>query len=65
MARTRQQVLGAWAAVNEQTHTGQQSTLDDVKEQARRLSNVEQNMNTMRATMEQVEAMMMHMAQSL
>ena len=33
-----------------------------VEEQARQLSNVEQNIDTMWATMERVEAMMMHMA---
>ena len=31
----------------------------------RRLSNVEHNVDTMRAAMERVEAMIMHMAQSL
>ena len=39
--------------------------IDDVEEQAIQLSNVEQNVDTMQATMERVEAMMMHMAQSL
>ena len=58
-------VLGALATVNEQTHNGRQSALDEVEEQARRLSNVEQNVDTMRVAMERVEAMMMRMAQSL
>ena len=39
-----------------------QSVIDEVEEQVRRVSNVEQNVNTMRASMERVEAMMMHMA---
>ena len=65
MARTHQQVTGASTAVNEQTHNGQYSAIDEVEEQAWPLSNVEQNVNTMRAAMEPVEAMMMNMAQSL
>ena len=39
--------------------------IDDVEEQARLLSNVEKNIDTMQVSMEQVEAMMMYMAQSL
>ena len=39
--------------------------IDEVEEQARRFFNVEQNIDTMRAVMERVEAMMMHMEQSL
>ena len=65
MARTRQQVSRTSAAINELTHNGRHSTINEVEEQARRLSNVEQNVDTMRAVMELVEAMMMHMAQSL
>ena len=41
MVRTRQQVSGALATVNEQTHNGRQLALDKVAEQARRLSNME------------------------
>ena len=62
MTITHQQVSGALVVVNEQTHNGGQSTIDEVEEQARRLSNVEHNVDTMRAAMER---MMMHMAQSL
>ena len=65
MARTCQQVSEASAAVNEQTHNGWHSAIDEVEEQARWLSDVEHNVDTMRAAMERVEAMMMHMAQSL
>ena len=36
----------------------------DIDDQARRLTNVEQNVDIMRAMMEQIEAMMMHMAQN-
>ena len=65
MARTRQQILGASVVVNEQTHNGRQSAIDEVEEQARQLYNVEHNVNTMRAAIERVEVMMMHMGQSL
>ena len=65
MTRTRQQISEASAAVNEQTHNRQQSALDEVEEQAQRLSSVEQNVDTMQAAMEGMEAMMMHMTQSL
>ena len=61
MARTRQQVSRASTAINEQTHNGRHSAIDEVEEQARQLSNVEQNVNIMRAVMEPVETMMMHM----
>ena len=47
MARTRQKVLRASATINEQIHNGRQSAIDEVEEQARRLSNVEHNVNTM------------------
>ena len=65
MTRTRQQVSRASAAVSEQTHNGWHSVIDEIDEQVKRLSNVEHNVDTMRATMERAEAMMMHMAQSL
>ena len=32
MTRTRQQVLGASTAINEQTHNGRQLALDEVEE---------------------------------
>ena len=47
MARTHQQVSGASAAVNKQTHNGRQSAVDEVEEHARQLSNVEPNIDTM------------------
>ena len=65
MARTRQLVSGASAAVNEQTHNGRQSAIDEVEEQAQWSSKVKHNVNTMWAMTERVKAMMMHMAQSL
>ena len=57
--------FGASTVINEQTHNGQQSALDEVEEQARQLSSVEQNVDTIRAAIEQMEAMIMHMTQSL
>ena len=65
MVRTRQKVSGTSTAANEQTHNKWYSAIDKVEEQARRLSNVEQNIDTMQAAMEWVEAMMMQMAQNL
>ena len=56
MARTHQQVSGALTSINEQTHNGWQLAIDEVEEQARRLSIVEQNVDAMRAAMEWVEA---------
>ena len=41
IARTRQHVSGALIVVIEQIHNKRQSTLNEVEEQARRLSNVE------------------------
>lgn len=41
MVRTRQQVLGASTSVNEQMHNGRQPAIDEVEEQAQRLTNVE------------------------
>ena len=65
MTRTHQQVLGASATVNEQMHNGRQPAINEVEEEARQLTNTEQNVDTMRVAMEWVEAIMMHMAQSL
>ena len=65
MARSRQQVSWVSTVVNEQTHEGRQSTIDEVEEQARHLSNVKQNIDTMRAAVEHVETIMMHIAQGL
>ena len=62
MAGTRQQVFGTSALANEHTHNGWRSAIDEVEEQARRLSYVEQNVDTTRAAVERVEAMMMEMA---
>ena len=47
MAKTHQHVSRASAAVNKQAHTGRQSALDEVEEQARWLSNVEHNVDIM------------------
>ena len=41
MVRTCQQVSEASVAVNNQTHNERHSAIDEVEEQARRLSNVE------------------------
>ena len=65
MARTHQQVSGAFVSVNEQTHNGRHSAINEVKKQARQLSNVEHNINTMRVAMEPVETMIIHMTQNL
>ena len=65
MARTRQQVSGASSTINVQMHNGRQSAIDEVEEQARWLFNIEQNVDTMRATIKRVEATMMRMEQSL
>ena len=65
MERAHQQVSEASIAVNEQTHNRQHSAIDEVEEQVRRLSNMEQNIDTIRAAIERVEAMMIYMAQSL
>ena len=65
MARIPQQVSRAFVTINERTHNGWHSTIDEVEEQARWLYNVEQNINIVWTAMKQVKAMMMHMAQSL
>ena len=65
MIRTCQKVSEASIAINEQTHNGQQSAIEELEEQARWLSNAEHNVNTIWAAIEWVEVMMMHMAQSL
>ena len=61
MARIDQQGLGPSVAINKQTHNEWHLAIDEVEKQARRLYNVEQNVDTIQAAMEQVEAMMMHM----
>ena len=48
--------------MNDQIHNGRQPVIVEVEEQAQRLTNEEQNMDIM---MERVEAIMMHMEQSL
>ena len=65
MAKTRQQVFGILTPANEQNHNGWHSAIDEEEEHARRLSYVEQNIDMMWAVVEQVEAMMMQMAQNL
>ena len=62
MVRTRQQVLGTSTAINEQIHNGWHLAIDEVEEQAQWLTNVKQNVDSMQAAMEQVDAMMMHIA---
>ena len=65
MARTRQQVSGASTTISEHTHNGQHSVIDEVEEQAKQFTNVEQNVYWMWDAIKRVEAMMMPMAQSL
>ena len=65
MARTHQQVLGALATANDQMHNGWHLAIVGVEEQAQWLTNVEHNVDIMKIMIECVEAMMMHMAQSL
>ena len=65
MARTRQQVLGALVMANDQMHNGWHLAIVEVEEQAQWLTNVEHNVDIMKIVIERVEAMMMHMAQSL
>ena len=64
MARTHQQVSRASATVNDQTNNRQHFALDEVEEQARQLSNVEQDVDTIWDAIERMEAMMMHITQS-
>ena len=64
MEGTRQQISGAPATVSDQLHNGRQLVAVDVDDQARWLTKVEQNMDTMIVMMERVDAMMMHMAQN-
>ena len=47
MARTRQQVSGTSALANEQTQNERHSAIDEEEEKVRRLSYVEQNVDTM------------------
>lgn len=65
MTRARKEVSGALAAINDQLHNGWHLAIIEAEEQAQRITNMEQNVGTMRATIERVEAIMMHMAQSL
>ena len=62
MTIIRQHVSGASTAINEQTHNGRKLAIDEVEEQARLLSKIEQNVDIMQASIEWVEVIMMHMA---
>ena len=69
MARIRQQVSWTSALANEQTqeqtHKGRHSIIDKVEQHVRWLSYVEQNVDTMQAVVEWVEALMVQMAHNL
>ena len=69
MARKSQQISRTLAPIHEQaqeqTQNNKYSTVDKVEEHAQRQTHVEQNVDTVRATIKQMEATLMYMAQSL